>query len=75
MSLGRTKIMWRCARSHFISVATPNNCSDVVNQTLLRPLYIQLAFLDLALCFLNLLLIHMIIEILLKQAYHRLLVN
>jgi hypothetical protein len=49
--LGRTKIMGRCASSHFNSVATLNNYSNVINQTLLRPLNIQLAFLDLVLCF------------------------
>jgi hypothetical protein len=58
-SLCHTNIMGRCASSHFISVATLNNCSNVINQTLLLPLNIQLAFLDLALCFQNLFLIHM----------------
>jgi hypothetical protein len=58
-SLCRTNITGRCASSHFISVSTLNNYSNVINQTLLWPLNIQLAFLDLALCFQNLFLIRM----------------
>jgi hypothetical protein len=42
---------------HFIS--TLNNCSNVINQTLLRPLDIQLTFPDLEPRFLNLFLIRM----------------
>jgi hypothetical protein len=67
-SLGRTNITCGCASSHFIDVATSNNFSDLIDQPLLCPLYIQLAFLDLALCFLDLLLIRInIMRFLLKS--------
>jgi hypothetical protein len=59
MMLGHMNIMCRCVSWHFLSVATSKNGCDVIDQTPLRPLYSQLAFLYLALGFLNLLLIGM----------------
>jgi hypothetical protein len=72
-SLGCTNITWRCVSSHFISVATLNDCCNVIDQTLLCPHDIQLTLLDLALRFLNLFLVHLNITIsLLQQVCHRL---